>query len=86
MCPLCIGTAWLIASGVSSAGGAATVAWHSVTKRRRRKAHGVGWGKRSEPQQTQDVVAPSEFAALTPTCGETPCPSPAPSTPLPPQT
>ena len=27
MCPLCIGTAWLIAGGVSSAGGVATVAW-----------------------------------------------------------
>lgn len=37
MCPLCIGTAaWLIAGGVSSAGGVATVAWHSVTKQRRR--------------------------------------------------
>lgn len=36
MCPLCIGTAWLIAGGVSSAGGVATVAWRSVTKRRRR--------------------------------------------------
>ena len=39
MCPLCIGTAWLIAGGVSSAGGAATVAWRSVAKRRRR--HGA---------------------------------------------
>lgn len=36
MCPLCIGTAWLIAGGVGSASGMATVAWRSVTKRRRR--------------------------------------------------
>lgn len=35
MCPLCIGTAWLIAGGVGSAGGMATVAWRSVSKRRR---------------------------------------------------
>lgn len=38
MCPLCIGTAWLIAGGVSSAGGVATVAWRSVSKRRRRSS------------------------------------------------
>ena len=36
MCPLCIGSAWLIAGGVSSAGGAATVAWRSLAKRRQR--------------------------------------------------
>jgi hypothetical protein len=41
MCPLCIGTAWLIAGGVSSAGGAATVAWRSVAKRRRHGAEKV---------------------------------------------
>ena len=35
MCPLCLGTAWLVAGGVSSVGGAATVAWRSIAKRRR---------------------------------------------------
>ncbi|WNL47787.1 hypothetical protein RKE25_09180 [Dyella sp. BiH032] len=34
MCPLCIGTAWLIAGGMGSAGGMATVVWRSVSKRR----------------------------------------------------
>lgn len=38
MCPVCIGAAWLIAGGVSSAGGVATIAWRSVSKRRRRAA------------------------------------------------
>lgn len=38
MCPVCIGAAWLISGGVSSAGGVATIAWRSLSKRRRRAA------------------------------------------------
>lgn len=60
MCPLCIGTAWLIAGGVSSAGGAATVAWRSVAKRRRR--HGAekvaGAGDMVRPAKPQQMKAP----------------------------
>lgn len=52
MCPLCIGTAWLIAGGVSSAGGMATVAWRSVAKRRRRD------GSAKKPIKPRRLKAP----------------------------
>ncbi|GAA0689190.1 hypothetical protein FHW85_001206 [Dyella sp. SG609] len=51
MCPLCIGTAWLIAGGVSSAGGVATVAWRSVAKRRRRDAPAKHVDKAIKPRR-----------------------------------
>jgi len=50
MCPLCIGTAWLIAGGVSSAGGVATVAWRSVAKRHRRGGSEKGAVKLAKPR------------------------------------
>lgn len=56
MCPLCIGTAWLIAGGVSSAGGAATVAWRSVARRRRKEGSrkpATAAGKQAKPQRLQ---------------------------------
>lgn len=58
MCPICIGTAaWLIAGGVSSAGGAATVAWRSVAKRRRRDGSQKSMPKLAKPRR---LKVPSE--------------------------
>ena len=62
MCPLCIGAAWLIAGGVSSAGGVATVAWRSVSRRRTRisvgrVAYPVDTKEPAESREREDVSA-----------------------------